>query len=63
MYGVTVANLIDKNERQISLFENNINEKQNNIDKVMDTIKEKYGSGAIGRAGKLNVDNIVKLKK
>lgn len=46
----------------MSLFENKNSEKQKKLDKIVDSINEKYGKNSITRAGKLNVDKIVKLK-
>lgn len=54
LLGVRVDNLCDKEEMQISLFDNNDNKKQEKLDKAMDEIKEKYGYNLITRAGKMN---------
>ena len=54
LLGVRVDNLCDKEEKQISLFDNNDNKKQEKLDKAMDEIKEKYGYNLITRAGKMN---------
>lgn len=58
-----VDNLIDKEERQISLFDNKENEKQDALDGAIDKLKERYGHNLITRAGKLNVDDIVNIRK
>lgn len=63
LIGIRVDQLVEEEQRQISLFENNENEKQNRIDKILDKIKEKYGYGSITRAGKLNLDKNIKLKE
>ena len=63
LIGVRVYNLVDKNEVQLSLFENESNKKQEKLDSVLDDIKNKYGYNTITRAGKLNVEDIVKFKK
>lgn len=63
LIGVSVSSLVEKEERQISLFENIENEKQKKIDSVLDNIKEKYGYEAITRAGKMQIDKNIKFKK
>ncbi len=61
LVGVRADNLEDKNEVQLSIFKND--EKQDKIDSVLDNIKTKYGYNSITRAGKLDVENIVKGKE
>lgn len=63
LIGISVSGLVEKEERQISLFENVENEKQKKIDTVLDNIKEKYGYEAITRAGKMKVDKNIKFKE
>lgn len=63
LIGVRVDQLVEKEQRQISLFENTENEKQKKIDLVLDKIKEKYGYETITRAGKMNIDKNIKLKE
>ena len=63
LIGVRVDQLVEKEQRQISLFENTENEKQKKIDSVVDKIKEKYGYATITRAGKMNMDKNIKLKE
>ena len=63
LIGVRVDQLVEKEQRQISLFENTENEKQKRIDSVVDKIKEKYGYETITRAGKMNIDKNIKLKE
>ena len=62
LVGVKVDNLIEKKKRQLSLFDNEDDEKQNNLDDAIDKLKDKYGYKLITRAGNLNVDDIVKIK-
>ena len=50
LIGIRVDDLIDESESQISLFENEQNIKQDKIDNVVDTIKDKYGYNSIKRA-------------
>lgn len=61
--GLRLDNLSNSDEMQISLFENNDSEKQKRLDTIIDSINEKYGTNSITRAGKLNVEKIVKLKE
>ena len=62
LVGVRVDNLIEKEDMQISLFENKNNEKQEKLDKVIDSLKNKYGYNKITRAGKMNAEDYLKLK-
>ena len=62
LIGMRVDNLIEKDELQLSLFSHEDSEKQEKIDKVVDELKQKYGYNSITRAGKLNLDNKIKLK-
>ena len=43
LIGLRVENLIDKNEKQISLFDNFENNKQEKLDEIVDKLKMKYG--------------------
>lgn len=63
LIGIRVDQLVEKEQRQISLFKNTENEKQKKIDSVIDKIKEKYGYETITRAGKMNIDKNIKLKE
>ena len=55
LIGVRVDNLTKEDEIQLSFFSND-NSKQNNLDKTLDNITNKYGISSITRASKLNVD-------
>ena len=57
-----VDSLIEKDEKQLSFFDNEQNEKQEKLDKVVDELKQKYGYSSITRAGKLNLEGKIKLK-
>lgn len=61
LVGVRVDKLIDEEQSQLSLFEKDT--KQENIDKVLDSIKDKYGYEIVTRARKINIDERYKLKK
>lgn len=65
LIGVRVDNLVSKDEMQISLFGDSENEKkQKNLDRVIDSLNEKYGYDSIMRAGKLNSNEIArKIRK
>ena len=63
LVGVRVDNLVEKEEKQISLFEKDINnEKQEKLDRVIDELKDKYGYNKITRAGKLELNDKIKFK-
>ena len=64
LIGVRVDDLTDKEEMQISLF-NDVakNEKQEKLDKTIDKLKEKYGYNLITRAGKMGVEDFIKFRK
>ena len=62
LIGVRVDNLVDKEQLQLSLFHDKSNEKQEKLDKVIDSLKNKYGYNKITRAGKMNTENLLKLK-
>ena len=61
LIGMRVDKLTSEEESQISLFEKDT--KQEEIDKVMDSIKEKYGYSSITRARKINIEDKYKIKK
>ena len=61
LIGLRVDNLIEKEDMQMSLFDNIQNQKQDKLDKVVDELKHKYGYNSIKRAG--NLDNKIKLKE
>ena len=63
LIGVRVDNLIGKDEEQLSFFSNTSeNSKQENLDKTIDKLNEKYGNNFITRAGKMDLENIVKFE-
>ena len=55
LIGVRVDKLCEKDEVQLSIFDNT-SKKQKEIDKVVDSLKEKYGYNTITRAGKMNIN-------
>ncbi len=62
LVGLRVDNLVEKNEMQLSLFDNDEEKKQEKLDEVVDKLKEKYGYNSITRAGKLHSEDIIKFK-
>lgn len=63
LVGVRVDSLIEKDMKQVSLFDTKESEKQDALDSTIDKLKDKYGYNFITRAGKLNVDDIVNIRK
>ena len=59
LVGVRVDDLEEEGQKQLSLFDTD--KKQNNLDRVLDRITNKYGVGVVTRAGKLNIN--LKYKK
>ena len=55
LIGLRVDNLVEKEEQQLSLFKDANSQKQENLDKVVDELKNKYGYNKITRAGKMNI--------
>ncbi len=62
LIGMRVDNLVEKDKKQLSLFDNKDNEKQDDLDRAIDKLKDKYGYNLITRAGKLNAEDIVKIR-
>ena len=62
LIGVRVDNLVEKEQMQLSLFQDQKNEKQEKLDKVIDEIKNKYGYNKITRAGKMQAGDLLRLK-
>ncbi len=62
LVSLKVDKLINKSEKQISLFDSEDKKKQEELDKVIDNLKEKYGYSAITRAGKLQIEKKIKFK-
>ena len=62
LVGLRVDNLIEKDEVQLSLFNNDEEKKQEKLDEVVDKLKEKYGYNSVTRAGKLHSEVVIKFK-
>ena len=56
LVGVRVDNLVEKNEVQLSLFNNEEEKKQEKLDEIVDKLKDKFGYNSVTRAGKLNIE-------
>ena len=63
LIGLKVDDLVNKDEVQLSFFSKEDDAKQEKLDKIIDKINEKYGINSVERAGKMNLDNIVKSKE
>lgn len=59
LMGVRVEHLVNKEERQLSFFSEN-DDKQEKLDKTIDSLKDKYGYHFITRAGKMNTKEMMK---
>lgn len=54
LIGVSLTNLVDNNNHQISLFENiKVKEQDNNLSKVIDSLQETYGTSIINKASRI----------
>ena len=62
LIGIRVDNLVEKDEVQISLFNTESNAKLEKLDNVLDFLNQKYGYNSVTRAGKMEVQKILKLK-
>ena len=62
LIGVRVDNLVEKEELQLSIFQDDKLNKQEKLDEVIDSLKNKYGYSKITRAGKMNTNDLLKLK-
>lgn len=62
LVSLKIDGLCDKEETQISLFDNLNNKKQEELDKTLDNLKNKFGYTIVTRAGKLGIEKNIKLK-
>lgn len=60
LVGVKVDHLTKKEQQQISLFQNEADSKQEKLDKAIDQLKQKYGYNTITRAGKMQIEDLLK---
>lgn len=56
LLGVRLDDLTSEEEKQLSLFENTENKKQDKLDSTIDKLKEKYGYEFIKRAREIKTD-------
>lgn len=63
LVGVRTDDLCDKNQKQLSLFDDNNSKKQEKIDKSIDLLKKKYGYNTVTRGTVMNVEDIIKAKR
>mgnify|MGYP005759404901 CR=1 FL=1 len=63
LVGVRVDNLVEEDEVQISLFNNDTSKKQEKLDKVVDSLKQKYGYNSVTRARKITFRKYYKIKR
>ncbi len=63
LIGLRLDDLTDKEEMQISLFDNVKDKKQEKLDKAIDSLKDKYGYDLITRAGNMEIDGLIKFRK
>lgn len=61
LIGVRVDNLVESDEVQLSLFNDETEEKRNKIDSVMDELKNKYGYNAVTLARKNEYRQLYKI--
>ena len=62
LVGMRVDNLVDKEAMQLSLFDSSNNKKQEKLDEVVDSLKNKYGYNIVTRAGKMDIDKDIRFK-
>ena len=63
LVGVRVDNLVEEDEVQMSLFNNDTSKKQEKLDKVVDSLKQKYGYNSVTRARKITFRKYYKIKR
>lgn len=63
LIGLRVEGLTSNKENQLCLFSQKEYIKQQKLDKILDDLKQKYGYNSIKRAGKINVEKIIKFKE
>lgn len=62
LIGIQTSKLVEKDQMQLSMFEEETNKKQEKIDDVMEDLKKKYGYGIITRAGEMKVKNMLNIR-
>ena len=65
LIGLRISTISQNEEEQLNLFEKKekTDEKQQKMDRTIDYLKEKYGYDVITRAGKMNINKLLRLKE
>lgn len=63
LIGIQTSKLVEKDQIQLSLFEEQTDVKQEKIENVIDDLKKKYGYEMITRAGEMKVKNMLNIRK
>jgi len=62
LIGIQTSKLVEKDQMQLSMFEEQTNRKQEKIDDIMENLKKKYGYGIITRAGEMKVKDMLNVR-
>ncbi|MBE6138684.1 MAG: DNA polymerase IV [Firmicutes bacterium] len=64
LIGLRLNNLVDKVEIQVSLFDDiKVHDNNENLDKMVDKLKDKFGSNIVRKASLINVDDKKRIEK
>lgn len=63
LIGIQTSKLVEKDQMQLSIFEEKNNPKQEKLEDVMDSLKNKYGYNAVTRAGEMKVNNMLNIRE
>lgn len=64
LIGLRLNNLVEKSERQVSLFDDiESHDNDENLDKMVDMLKDKFGSNIVKKAALVNVKDKKRLEK
>lgn len=63
LIGIQTSKLVEKDQVQLSFFEQKTDEKQEKIENVIDDLKNKYGYEMITRAGEMKVKSMLNIRK
>jgi len=64
LIGLRLTNLVEKNERQVSLFDDiETHDNDESLDKMVDMLKDKFGSNIVKKASLVNVKDKKRLEK
>ncbi len=63
LIGIQTSKLVEKDQGQLSIFEEHTNPKQEKIEDVMENLKKKYGYGIITRAGEMKVKDMLNIRE